>query len=152
MGRTKVEIGQKQLAEAIRTAESQQTFSNRSKLANAVANALGVSPSVVILRIKEFAITPITPVGKRGRQKGAKLSGAHKQAMQEGRRGKKVGNIAILRKNFPLSRQNLLDRVEKGSLSAAVKANCLECTQFQVVEIKNCTCLNCPMHSFRPYQ
>jgi hypothetical protein len=38
------------------------------------------------------------------------------------------------------------------SKSAALKAKCVECCNFQRVEVENCTCLQCPLHQYRPYQ
>ena len=35
---------------------------------------------------------------------------------------------------------------------AAIKAKCLTCSNFQRVEVAECTVLTCPLHSVRPYQ
>lgn len=153
MGRTKIQIDKSEFISKIKELESNQKFSNRNDLANAVSEHMNITPAVVLLRIKEFDVQLQTPKGKRGRQPGTKLSAEHKQAMSNGRSSKRViGNIKELRKEFPESRQGLLDKVEKGSLSAAIKAMCLSCTQYQTVEIKNCSCESCPLHSFRPYK
>lgn len=34
----------------------------------------------------------------------------------------------------------------------AIKAKCLTCANFEVVEIAQCTVWRCPLHSYRPYQ
>lgn len=109
MPRTKIEINKSDLIAAIKTVESNNKFSTRNELGEAVAAEMGlsVSPATIALRIKEFNLEDVvqTPKGKRGRQAGIKLTVEQKQAMQAGRKKKTVGNIAELRKNFPESRQ-----------------------------------------------
>ncbi len=46
----------------------------------------------------------------------------------------------------------LVDQVEKGSLRAAIKLNCLECSAYQPGEIKLCVVTACAMFPHRPYQ
>lgn len=153
MGRTKIEVDKSELIAAINKVESSSRFTTRNDLAIAVSKVLdvNVSPAVVLLRIKEFNIEPKTPKGKRGRQPGVKLSDEHKAAMQAGRsRTKEFLHEDCLRKYFPESRQDLVTRVVSGSLKAAIGAKCLDCTQFQVNEIKNCTVTSCPLWNFRP--
>ncbi len=38
------------------------------------------------------------------------------------------------------------------SKAAGVKAKCLDCTNFQRLEITNCAVFGCPLHQYRPYQ
>ena len=35
---------------------------------------------------------------------------------------------------------------------AAIKAKCLDCCHWDRKEIKHCTVVLCPLHSFRPFQ
>lgn len=152
MARTKIEVDKSQLVNVITQLENAKKFSNRNALYSEVAGKMDISPSVVMLRVKEFDIQLKTPKGKRGRQKGVKLSTAQKAAMQHGRARRTVDNLEVLRNNFPQSKAGLIDRVGNGSLSAAIRAKCLDCCQYDHQEIKNCTCVGCPLHSFRPYQ
>jgi hypothetical protein len=39
-----------------------------------------------------------------------------------------------------------------GSLRAAITANCLYCTQYDVAAIRECTSYGCPLRNCRPYQ
>lgn len=164
MGRTKIEIDREVLLHKIHGIESVNKFTTRQQLAEAVANTdwarnynpKPITASVVLLRIKDFKLDDYikTPKGKRGRAKGYVLSPEQKTAMQAGR-GKAnfvCGNIGELRKDFPESRQGLLDKVENGSLKAAIKAQCLSCCCQVTDEIRNCTVMKCPLYSFRPYK
>jgi hypothetical protein len=47
----------------------------------------------------------------------------------------------------------LVDQVEKqGSLTAAVKLMCLDCSGWVKPEIRDCVIVECPLFPFRPYQ
>lgn len=152
MARRKIEVSKVELAGVIGDIESEQVFSTRNDLANAVSAKMDISPSIVLLRIKEFGLQPKTPKGKRGRQPGVKLSKDQKRAMQAGRSKKKNFDVSAMRKNFPASYKGLLDKVSAGSYAATVKGKCLDCVQFQKSEITNCTCVSCPLWHVRPYQ
>jgi hypothetical protein len=60
--------------------------------------------------------------------------------------------LPVLRSHTPAKFQPLVDRIEDGSIRAAVKLKCLECSSYQVEEIRLCTVPACPLHSVRPYQ
>jgi hypothetical protein len=60
--------------------------------------------------------------------------------------------LPVLRSYTPAKFQPLVDRIEDGSIRAAVKLKCLECSSYQVEEIRLCTVTGCPLHSVRPYQ
>jgi len=38
------------------------------------------------------------------------------------------------------------------SLRAALDSLCLDCTNWQRVEVKNCPITTCPLHKYRPYR
>jgi hypothetical protein len=38
------------------------------------------------------------------------------------------------------------------SLTTLVKLKCLDCSCWQRVEVRECTCTACPLHAVRPYQ
>jgi hypothetical protein len=60
--------------------------------------------------------------------------------------------LPVLRSYTPAGFQPLVDRIEDGSIRSAVKLKCLECSSYQIEEIRLCTVAACPLHSFRPYQ
>jgi hypothetical protein len=46
----------------------------------------------------------------------------------------------------------LVDKALKGSMAAAVKLYCLECSSWVKAEIRDCVIVQCPLFPFRPYQ
>jgi len=161
MGRIKVAVNRVDLLQQIKSVESKSNFSTRNDLANAVADTdwakhNGITAPVVISRIKEFSLDGeiATKKGKRGRQKGVVLSKEHKAKLLAGRKNKDFVclNYAELKRSFSSSKAGLIDRVAKGSLRAAIKAQCLSCCNEDTNEIRHCTVVNCPLYSFRPYK
>ena len=60
--------------------------------------------------------------------------------------------FATQRREFPAIALPLIDQAEGGSLTAAVKLMCLDCTCWQRAEIRDCTIARCPLYPHRPYQ
>jgi hypothetical protein len=52
----------------------------------------------------------------------------------------------------PARYRRLVDKVEDGSLQAAIDLKCLDCSDYQVAEVRHCTVTGCPLYSVRPYQ
>jgi hypothetical protein len=67
-------------------------------------------------------------------------------------------NLKGILATIPERFKGLAERVyfsEKGKSRAdAVKLKCLDCVGYEetTLRIKSCSCVNCPLHSFRPYQ
>ncbi len=140
--------------------EAAKEYSNRSSLyldASSVYLSeckLSVSPAVIYLRVKEWGTVLATPVGKRGGNNGPKIAG-----QRTTRATKLNGNKSLiaLRARWTKDKgakpfMKLLDKVEKGSLKASIKANCIDCANFQRDEVKYCQVVDCVFHSIRPYQ
>lgn len=49
-------------------------------------------------------------------------------------------------------RKNYLKAMSGKSKSAAVKAKCLDCMNWQSTEVKLCPSMDCPLWLYRPYQ
>jgi hypothetical protein len=159
MGRTKVQVKSEELKEAIKLAEANGPFNTRQELAIAISSSQwgidnNITTAVVINRIKEFGIVPLTQKGKRGRQTGEKLTDSHKQKLMDGRGKKSVDKSWIdgVRKITPAAYLPIVDRIEQGSLVATLKMKCLECCNFNKSEIKNCSVQTCVLWSRRPYK
>lgn len=61
--------------------------------------------------------------------------------------------INRIRKTIPETYRKICDKAWEGkSLRAAINAKCLDCCNFQRVEIKNCLVETCPLWAVRPYQ
>lgn len=160
MGRVKLEVAKEKLISVITEIEANGSFINRSALADAIANTewaknynpRPITTSVILSRIDEYNIELKTPKGKRGRQSGVSLTDDQKKKMMEGRNQKNKMSLNELRKATPEKRKGLVNKIENGSRSAAMKLMCLFCTDHNTQEIKHCTISKCPLFSFRPYQ
>lgn len=48
--------------------------------------------------------------------------------------------------------QNYKTAISGNSRAAAVKAKCLDCTNWQRVEVADCLVATCPLYPYRPYR
>ena len=167
--KTPFPVDRKALKASILAVESNGPKSNRTALYEEVANhynaavnpAKFLTHSVVGLRIKEWKLTVETPVGKRGR---SAMTEDQKAAMAAGRgnrrgRGEKfaannaiVSSLNEMEKNTPERFLPIVEKIKAGSMSAAVRLHCLECSGFVTSEVRNCVCTSCALFAFRPYQ
>jgi len=61
--------------------------------------------------------------------------------------------IRAYSKTIPkLYRQTYVKACTTNSLRKAVNAKCLDCTNYQRIEIRECPVIDCPLWSHRPYQ
>jgi ribosomal protein S27E len=166
--RTEVPVIKESLLNAINHAEKGGPLKNINELTKIVAEIYNsnnpsnkISPAIVLLRIKNWAIDIKTKPGKRGRQPGSKLSDEHKAAMQSGRTSRTAkfatkeditSGFKLMHSIVPERFANIVVKLQKGSKSAALKLKCLDCSNWQPIEIKQCTCNECPLYAFRPYQ
>ena len=162
-GRTLFPLDISLLKQAITTAEQEGPLPNLSRLYETVrsilVNELGVdhnlTPSVVMLRIRDEKIPVKTQKGRIGRQKGWKKNLVDKNGnapIIKRSRKIKPENIQAVAKHVGPKYINLVNRIARGSLTAMIKLNCLECSGFQREEVKYCGCVQCPFWSVRPFQ
>ena len=160
MSRTIIPVDKNKLTAILADLENQQAFPNRSALLAKVAEVYNdpkVTVSIVYLRFKEWGITPKTPKGRRGIATGNKI-GKSNNIVSGGRSIKFAGNDKIrqaliqLNSIVPEKYKPIVKRVVKGSMSAAVKLKCLDCCNYQTIEVKLCECRECSLWAFRPYQ
>lgn len=171
MAKTPKPVNRQRLAEAIAAAEANGPLTNRQTLYAAVcerynvacgpsASSQWITPSVVLLRIKEWGMTVKTPIGKRGRPAGCKiaprLDANGNPIARQKRKGRKASaaNLEAMRQGEfkGSSYEGLLTRIENGSLTARIKANCLACAGFDRSEVKHCGVTSCPLWDVRPYR
>ncbi len=158
MARTKITVDRNELEEQIRLAESSQVFSSHFALYNYIANTdwarnhiKPLTPSVIMLRIKEFNIAINT-------QKGVPLgivglvqshSNIREDKIPSDQRKKIVHRMML---DIPEKYHKLIKPALRGSAKAAIKLKCLDCTAFQKKEIALCECISCPLWTYRPYK
>ena len=122
-----------------------------------------ITPSIVGLRIKAWNIPIKTVAGKKGgdgshlhagrAMRGPRVSRADKlKSNPEVQKGIKqlraeINSIPEARRFLPI-----VDAMVKGSMSKAVKLKCIECSNYQTSEVRDCVILSCPLFPFRPYQ
>ena len=163
--RKPIQVNRQALEIAIQTAENENQFPTLSALWEDVAvryNA-AVKPvkplkaGVVYLRVREWGIEVQTKPGKKGGD------GSHLRGTNRGPRIPRADKFAKNPEVFEAIRARLtlngaqrylplVEKIEKGSRSAAVKLHCLDCCAYQTAEVRRCSDPVCAMWLFRPYQ
>lgn len=156
-GRKPIEINPIEFQNVVTELESVNKFANRSQLWAALEAsdwAKNITPrpltaQVAMMKAEKLQLKIGTPKGQRGRVKG------QKPPMNAGRK-KKVFSIEKLIGAIPKEERPGLEKtVEKarnGSLKARIKLKCLDCCNWQKVEVAVCECDDCPLWDVRPYK
>lgn len=170
MSKPITEVCRNTVVKSIAEVEKNGPLGNRNELYQAVAKLYNrdkplalkeISHSVIGLRVTTWNLEVKTPFGKKGRQAGVALTQEQKDKMQEGRansvrvpRSEKLKAFAAefteLRRVTPVSLHSTIDRIQGGSLKAAVRLNCLACSGDKIQEVKLCQVNDCPLYAFRP--
>lgn len=133
----------------ISTLEKENNFSSRSALWKAVEETTWaktcvprpLTSQVAMLKAQEFKLTINTPLGRRGAVKG------------EVRHNKRKVSLSLIDDvKVPDKYNSLLERLKKGSLKAAIKLKCLECSCWVSKEVGLCKVNACPLFPVRPFQ
>lgn len=161
MARTKLEINKVEFQKVVTDLEASQNFENPSALWKAVeasdwGKALQPRPmtaAVAYVRAKELGIIYKTQPGKRGIQSGPIGGGVPRVRVPRSKKMKAFAEtFAKLRKSTPKRYLPLVDKAEKGSAKACLKLKCLECSNWQSSEVKQCVIIDCPLYPIRPFQ
>ncbi len=160
MGRIKVEIDKDIFLSKLEDLEKTQEFTNISTLCVAFSKTEwavknGVTPSICTLRLKEFNLLDKikTKAGRRGRQPGQTLSQEHKDKLQAGReRSTDEKYLKRMLKIVPERFHGTVKKAAKGNKTAVLKLKCLDCSDYQTKEIKECSVCDCPLYHIRPYK
>lgn len=155
-------IKEKLLREIIVELENGQEFSSKTSLWASVVREYNlrclppprkpITVSVILKYVKELDIVIKTKSAKgfasgRGERIGKAIKYKNDPEVQK--------NFKILYERTPKEYHNVIKSVEKGSVKAAVKLNCLTCYGFDKgvkQAIRECSCYDCPMHHLRPYK
>jgi len=163
------------LESAIRQAEQNGPLGNRGLLWKAIAelynknrgDAPEITFSVVLLRVGEWNLPLKTPRGKKGRSgmtteqkvaqvklmQAGRLSGEGRVSKAEKFAKDPAAKSALedLKKTVPERYQPLVLKVIQGSRTAALKLKCLDCANWQPIEIKLCPVTDCALWNFRAF-
>jgi hypothetical protein len=63
-----------------------------------------------------------------------------------------ASSFAEQRQRFPKMALPIIDKAEAGSMPAAVKLMCLDCSGWVRAEVRDCVIPWCPLYPHRPYQ
>lgn len=153
MTRRKAPIDKGKLKELILKLEKDKKYENRQELYTELANQFDTSITTISNRIKTFGLIDVitTPIGQRGNKllNLTKTKGPRKN-FYTSPDGKK--HIAAIKNSTHKSMHPVIDRAAKGSLKAAVKLKCWECSGEQKGEIKHCEIIDCALWPVRPYK
>lgn len=155
-GRKAIQIDALALQNTIREVETSNTIGNRSQLWAAVEatewaktrSPRPLTAQVAMNLAKKFNLNIATPLGKKGREKGSgPIPGA-------GRKKKTLPPdvVVALNKIVPAEFHKIVEKAAGGSMKAAVKLKCLDCTGYQMKEVRECELKDCSLWSFRPYK
>lgn len=171
MAKTAFPVDRKKLEASIVEAEAGGPLANRSALHIAVEGIYNlkeppkqITSAVIGLRIKEWSLSCATPIGKRGRAKGESFGGVKGKRTSRSEKFQKnpkvISGFKKLRKElsvkfqdgkpaFPSSALSMMNRLESGSMKAAVALKCLDCAGGSILDVKLCNCNSCPLFAFR---
>jgi hypothetical protein len=167
MPKTERPVSKPHLVQAIAEAEGNGPLSNRVTLYEAAALIYNldlpegfreITFSIVMKRIVDWKLVIKTPVGKRGRAPGSGIPKGLKPGKRVGRRAKfakssvALKSVAHIRADLKANNQErflpLVERIEGGSMKAAVQLNCIQCMGYNQADVKRCGCVGCPFYAF----
>ena len=161
-----------QFREQVDALEAGSTFPSRQALWRALAQTpwaqeRGLTERALETRAHRLGVAVRTPKGRGHRFKpgaaeprsqtglGQAGHGSFPESAECGAVGKAAPqrlSLPLLRQVVPTRHRRLVDKVEDGSLRAAIDLKCLDCSDYQVAEVRHCTVTGCPLYSVRPYQ
>ena len=155
-GRKAIAVSQAALMGIVEQIEATQSFTSRGALWAAVAQheyckSIGLTAQVAALRWRAWGLEDNlkTPKG----QKGGFAKGVRPASVKHKRKRNVPADLRkLLISIHGEKRSKLIDRALAGSLKAAVKLKCLDCSCFQPKEITLCQIRGCPLWTFRAYQ
>ena len=158
-GREATPVDRDRLLKAVAEIEKHGPLSKRSELYDAVAARYNegadqpITSSVVDLRLGKWAVPLKTPKA-RSVTGGTDGKAVRKRKLRVLNRDDNQKGMTYLLEVNKVSKLYLplVDKVMRGSRSAAVKLNCLACCGFNKREVRLCSDSACPMHQFRPFQ
>jgi hypothetical protein len=158
-----------ELRRAVSELEATRRFPNREALWRALAGTpwargRGLTAAALRCRARRLGVVPATPAAPH--RLGPTSQGVAGRALRAaggpsadfrgreprtspGRRGSKLVPLAVLRSQTPARFRRLVDRAEAGSVRAALRLKCLECSAWQPAEVRLCAVTACPLHHLR---
>lgn len=150
--KTALTFTKEELQHAIDEVEANGPLKNRASLWIAVCNTewsrnlkpRRLTTQVAYLRFKELGATCKTPPGKKGFTTNCKVVKNKKLPSQD--------IVDAISSESSTTLEGTTAKFKRGSLKAAIKLKCLDCSCQQRKEITNCPIKRCPLWHVRPYQ
>lgn len=160
-GRKGIEVTPAELQKFIadlETAQPDGKFRTRGELFEAIEDSQwaktrsprALSAQVARIMVVKNNLTLLTPLGQKGRVKGMPAP-----VVPEGnRKRKQIEGEALkaLTQAVPKSSAKILAKAARGSLRAAIRIKCMDCSGEQASEVRKCAVNDCALWSFRPFQ
>lgn len=150
MARVKLTVDKDEYQKLIDELEAAQTFSCLQELWTAVAatewaktrHVRPLSDQVAAIRAKELGIVLKTV---RGRKEDHHVPRGPVVIAPAA-----VAEVVAMMPAEPTA--SVKKKIAKGSLRMAIKLKCLDCSNFQKKEVRNCPVTSCPLWAVRPFQ
>lgn len=158
-GKVKLEVNKAELQKMVSDLEAKQEFANLSKLWSAVEatdwaknqTPRPLTASVVAARAKELGIVLKTVAGKKGRGNPNLGKGPKGPRIPRSEKFKAFDKtFEIMAKEVPEQYRHLVAKVKAGSMKSALKLKCLDCSAWDIKEVRMCVCTGCSLFPFRP--
>lgn len=150
MARERLSPDKAEFQKVINDLEAAQTFSCLSELWDAVAetewartrHCRPLTNQVAAIRAKELGLTWKTVAGRKEDRHVPRGPVVIAPAA--------VQQVIAMMPEKPT--ESVVAKIAKGSLRMAIKLKCLDCSNFQKKEVKNCPVTSCPLWAVRPFQ
>ena|SRR3990167_2259786 len=159
-GKPATEINPTELQQAITDLENKQAFTNRFQLWHALEQTewaktrqpRPLKAQAAMLKAKQFNLVIQTKLGKKGKQKREGNTTIAIPSLSK--RSKKISLDIIekLKKQYNEKYYKTIDKLVSGSMKAAIKLKCIDCSGHDHQEVKLCALNDCPLYPFRPYR
>lgn len=114
-----------------------------------------ISFSIAKSRIESAEWNIKTPKGKRGRSDVyLSRNGTKRTSRKDKFQNNPVikDSLKLMLASTPQRGETVALKIIDGSANAAIKLKCLECSNYQTLEVKHCQIPSCSLYAFRPYQ
>ena len=160
MSKSKLLIDKAEFQLVVNNLEKETNFTKLSELWKAIEDSSWaksriprpLTAAVAMVRAKEMQINTKTKPGKRGNAALGTLSNKGTRTTRANKLVAFATSFDAMRRSFPSLSLPVIQKAQNGSIKAAVKLKCYDCSGFQKAEIKHCTVSSCPLYPIRPYQ
>ena len=156
MGKKKIDVNKKKLERIVHSLEKTNPIIGITEFCQLAAKNYaedGVTDGIINLRLKEFDIRPNITKPKRRNNLPQNRQYIKRTTRKEKFSNKESTGILVqLKKEVPFEYEETVRKLQNGSMIAAIKLKCAECSDYNKSEIKHCPIKTCGLYLFRPYK